>query len=219
MKSRYPAWQKSTVCLVIAVTTLFVSLTVAFATDGRPYVNYGQLSAEWWEWILEQSLTSNPNLDATGADAGNGQPRDDVFFIAGTFGGSANRAFTVPTESALFLPLLNNLAAVPLPAPRPKPDVNQVPQAREINGSFIAGVTELHVMLNGQSLVDSIVRAESPVFKFIAPDDAILPGTWRGLSDGYWLYIPPLPPGTYVLNFGGTGNGLSVEVTDTITVQ
>ena len=122
MRSRYPAWQKSTVGLVIAITTLFVSLTVAFATDGRPYVNYGQLTAEWWEWILEQPLTGNPNLDPTGADAGNGQPRDDVFFIAGTFGESATRAFTVPAATALFLPLLNNVTHIPL---RPQPAVKQ----------------------------------------------------------------------------------------------
>jgi len=88
-----------------------------------------------------------------------------------------------------------------------------------MNEAFLADVTELHVTLNGQPLLDSVVRAESPVFKFIAPADAILPETGRGLSDGYWLYLPSLPPGTYVLNFGGSGSAFSVDVTDTITVQ
>src|SRR5262245_33723334 len=91
---------------------------------------------------------------------GNGQPRADVFFIAGLFRGNGTRAFTVAAGTALVLPLLNNVAAMPVPAPRPNPDLNQVPQARQINGSFVAGVTELHVTLNGQSLLDVVVRAE-----------------------------------------------------------
>ena len=104
MRSRYFGWQKTIVGLVIATAMLFIPFTVVSAHDGAPPVNYGQLTAEWWEWILEQPVTGNPNLDLTGADAGNGQPRADVFFIAGAFGGTVTRAFTVPAGTALFLP-------------------------------------------------------------------------------------------------------------------
>jgi len=128
MRSPNSAWQQRIVGLAIAAATLFVALTKAFAIDGEPHLNYGQLTAEWWEWILEQPVTGNPNVDLTGADAGNDQPRVDVFFIAGAFGGNVTRAFTVPAGPALFLPVLNSVVAVPLPAPRPKPDSNQVPR-------------------------------------------------------------------------------------------
>src|SRR5262249_39826100 len=58
---------------------------------------YAQLTALWWEWILEQPATGNPIFDETGEDAANGQPLEDVvFFLAGTLGGAVTREFTVP---------------------------------------------------------------------------------------------------------------------------
>jgi hypothetical protein len=44
------------------------------------------------------------------------------------------------------------------------------------------------------------------------------------VSDGYWLDLAPLPQGAYVLDFGGTAfadtpSQLSVDITDTITLQ
>lgn len=83
-------------------------------------------------------------------------------------------------------------------------------------------VNELHATLDGVSLLDSVKRVKSPVFRVTSPEqDSLLdPGTYTFVSDGYWLYIPPLEPGTYVLNFGGgMSNGFAVDVTDVITVQ
>ena len=185
---------------------------------------YARLTAQWWQWILEQPATGNPNLDQTGADAANGQPGKRVFFLAGTFGDTATRTFTVPADKALFFPLLNNAGFAPQPAPRPKPDENQVPQLRSLAASFIDDATELHVTLDGVSLLDSAARVKSPVFHVTSPEDGLLgPATITVVSDGYWLYLAPLPPGTYVLNFGGTsvaeGEVVTVDVTDVITVQ
>lgn len=186
---------------------------------------YAQLTALWWEWILEQPATGNPIFDETGEDAANGQPLEDVvFFLAGTLGGAVTREFTVPADTALFFPLVNNIGFAPHPAPQPKKDENQVPQLRTLFAApLIDSVSELHVTLdNGGgpiSLLNSVTRIKSPVFKFTAPDDGIVQGTFRGVSDGYWLFLPPLPPGTYVLNFGGTSTDFAVDITDIITVE
>ena len=214
------------VVVVIVAAAMLTPVTMASAQDNGTRQDgqgkYGQLTAQWWQWILEQPATGNPNLDSTGADAGNGQPPKDVFFLAGTFGPDpVTRTFTVPADTALFLPLLNNLGLAPKPAPQPKPNGNQVPQLKALAAPFVDSATGLNVTLDGVSLLGSETRVKSPVFHFTEPDqDSLLgPGTFTAVSDGYWLFLGPLPPGTYELKFGGTSQGFTVDITDNITVQ
>ena len=214
------------VVVVIVAAAMLTPVTMASAQDNGTRQDgqgkYAQLTAQWWQWILEQPVTGNPNLDTTGADAANGQPGKGVFFLAGAFGGTVTRQFTVPANTALFLPLLNNLGIAPKPAPQPKPNTNQVPQLRTLYAApTIDSATGLHVTLDSVSLFGSVTRVKSPVFHFTEPDqDSLLgPGTFTAVSDGYWLFLAPLPPGTYVLNFGGTSGGFTVDITDTITVN
>ena len=212
------------VVVVIVAAAMLTPVTMASAQDNGTRQDgqgkYGQLTAQWWQWILEQPVTGNPILDLTGADAANGQPGKGVFFLAGAFGGTVTRTFTVPGNTALFFPLLNNVGIAPKPAPQPKPNENQVPQLKALIAPNIANVTELHVTLDGVSLLGSVARAKSPVFHIRSPEDGLLGlGTFTAVADGYWLFLAPLPPGTYVLNFGGTSGGFTVDITDTITVN
>src|SRR6266576_1080075 len=71
---------------------------------------YGEWSAEWWQWLLSIPQATNPNLDTTGANCAQKQA-GPVFFLAGTFGGSAvtRNKCTVPAGKALFFPILNTL--------------------------------------------------------------------------------------------------------------
>jgi len=230
-------WKCSVASLIVGATML---TPVALASpqdngkreDGQG--KYSQLTAQWWQWILEQPATGNPNLDSTGQDAANDQPREDVFLLAGTFGDPVVRQFTVPAGEALFLPLLNTVAfSVPTPpGPKPKESQNQVPQLRTLLAApSIDSVSELHVTLDDGSgpvsLLAFVSRIKSPVFRFTLPDEdnifqafgVDITGTFKGVSDGYWLFIPPLPPGVYTLDFGGTSDDLTVDVTDLITVS
>jgi hypothetical protein len=217
-------WRALVTVIIVAAAVLTPVTTASAQNNGLQQDGqgkYAQLTAQWWLWILEQPATGNPILDPTGADAANGQPQGGVFFLAGTFGASVARAFTVPADTALFLPLLNNVAFAPMPAPQPKPNGNQVPQLRTLYAApLIDDATGLHVTLDGVSLLDAVARVKSPVFHVTSPDDGLLgPGTFTAVSDGYWLYLPPLPPGTYVLHFGGTSGDFMVDITDIISVQ
>jgi hypothetical protein len=223
---------RALIAVVVVCVAMLLPVTIASAQgvgvqqDGQG--KYAQLTAQWWQWILEQPMTGNPILDQTGVDAANGQPREDVFFLAGSFGETVTRAFTVPADTASFLPLLNNagFAYPAMPNPQPKLNLNQVPQLRTLYAApIVDSATGLHVTLDGVSLIDSATRVKSPVFLFTSPaeDSFFGPGTFKAVSDGYWLYLAPLPPGTYSLNFGGTAfagtsDEFTVDVTDTITV-
>jgi hypothetical protein len=212
-----------TAVVIVSLSVLAAPALASVQDNGLRQEGQGksaELTAQWWQWILEQPLAGNPILDETGDDATNGQPGRGVFFLAGTFGVSVTRVFTVPADTALFFPLLNNTGLAPQPSPQPKPNENQVPQLRTLYAApLIDDATDLHVTLDGVSLLDSVTRVKSPVFHVTIPEDGLLPGSWTVVSDGYWLYLAPLPAGTHVLNFGGASDGFAVDITDTITVQ
>src|ERR1700736_2743901 len=66
-----------------------------FAPGSKPYgLSYGGWSARWWQWLLPIPPALNPNLDTTGVNCAQGQA-GPVWFLAGTFGGSATRTCTV----------------------------------------------------------------------------------------------------------------------------
>ena len=56
---------------------------------------YGEWAAAWWQWALSIPEAQNPVADATGEFAGLGQS-GPVWFLAGTFGNSAERTVTIP---------------------------------------------------------------------------------------------------------------------------
>jgi hypothetical protein len=195
------------------------------ASAPHPNANqFGELSAVWWQWIFSfpagpPSARINPNLQNGSVDCGFGQSShsrsSQIWFLAGTFGGTANRTCTdpIPHGIALFFPLFNteqdNLCgSVP-------PCTFSIQQIKQL-AAGIEGAPGLHASLNGNPI--RFYGAQSEVFSYTFPatDNVYqyfgedVPGTqWPGTTvfpaaaDGYWAMIDPLPPGTYTLNFGG----------------
>ena len=90
---------------------------------------------------------------------------------------------------------------------------------------------EPYLVLGGVERPDLVTRIKSPVFEYNLPEEDNIyqffgfDVTGRikpSVSDGYWFYIPPLPPGTHELTFGGDVGDppdFALEITYTITVQ
>ena len=141
--------------------------------------------------------------------------------------GSANRTCTVPTNVALFFPLLNfegDNACVDPPL--------TVEELQAIAKQNMDLTSELHATLDGRSLTRDLFafRAASPVFSYtLPPDDNIAQLFGSDISgivdpvvaDGYYLMLSPLTPGQHTLNFGGTlGDPInfSLDITYNLTV-
>lgn len=108
-----------TVAVLLTCTALFMPQPIAFGGEGNagnpgvipPHAKYGGLSygdwgGLWWRWAFSIPPEQNPVLDATG-ELGHVGQSGPVWFLAGTFGGPAERTVSVPAGKALFFPLIN----------------------------------------------------------------------------------------------------------------
>lgn len=192
---------------------------------------YGDLSAQWWRWVLSQPVTpknpstTNPLVDTTGLAAHNGQPQDgNVFFLGGLLSfnsglqASVTRSITIPTGTRLFFPILNsewdNVG-------NPPTDFS-IPQLRALAAKDASHVLTQYVKVDGVPLNNLFsYRVISPVFSYTLPPNNppesvnitdFLTGGFvevSGLvtpvvSDGYYVLLSPLPPGEHLIQFGGT---------------
>ena len=223
---------------VVAVTVVFVGLMLAGAILVSPAASsaaqviprssafgntYGEWSARWWQWLLSIPAATNPNLDPTGANCGEGQT-GQVWFLAGTFGGSFTRTCTVPAGKALLFPILNTVFGQGVGDCTGPSDCN-VTALRALAAAAEDNPMTLMVSIDGRNVKNlSQFRVTSPVFNYFLPADNILgisSGTYGPLvSDGYWLLLKPLSPGTHTIHFKGVSNSaFESEVTYNLTVE
>jgi len=167
----------------------------------------------------------NPVIDPTGAFCAEGQS-GYVWFLAGTFGGSATRNCTVPPGRALFFPILNTAYAAPFDCLGPPGPVGpcDVDALRASAAADLNNPTTLQATVDGVALQNlTAYRAQSPVFSYSVTADNILgipAGTYApAVSDGYWLMLQPLSAGMHTIHFKGVrADGFETEVTYNLLV-
>ncbi|MEV4098196.1 signal protein [Streptosporangium saharense] len=69
------------------------------------------VQGRWWNWAYSGDERTSPVRDTSGRFCARDQPRD-VWFLAGTFGGTARRTCAVPQERPIVFPLVNLVAPV-----------------------------------------------------------------------------------------------------------
>lgn len=209
---------------VLSVETVGVPpSTPPAVVDVQTYgATYGEFSARWWQWLLSIPRPGNPNLDSSGANCAIGQV-DDVWFLAGTFGGTVVRSCVVPAGKPLFFPLINTIVFKPRGS-------ETLLDLRRQAGAFIDSVIELECTLDGiPCFADrSHFRVRSPSFTVIAPANGLVPpgnlsapgNTDPIVSDGYWLLLEPPAPGSHVIRFSAmTAGGFSLDVTYNLMIE
>lgn len=211
-------------------------------------LSYGEWGAEWWKWVFLLPVhdgfgnVTHPGLSTGPVDCGYGQSQhpngNQVWFLIGTFGGDpVARECVVPTGVALFFPMLN----IAWDNVDPSNPPNYIAQPglgleglKAVAAEFVEGATALYATVNGQPIVSDLgpYRAKFSPFSYKIPDDNLY-NLWFGIdmpeqtiepavTDGYWLMLRPLPPGTYIVKFGGISNymgaSFAVDITYKITV-
>ncbi|GAB7046509.1 hypothetical protein [Catenuloplanes indicus] len=162
------------------------------------------LAVRWMRWVASIESARHPISDRTGQFAGEQQP-DDVFFLAGTFGGEADRRCVVPADTPLFFPVVNVWYWNTSQPGRPLP--------HDAYGVLI---------VDGEDVTPDPISTPTPFTVVGAKGNPATGGhgPTRATVSGLWKRVDPLPPGEHVIRFaGGFGSGFSVTVTYHLTVN
>jgi hypothetical protein len=217
-------WRSVGVVLVVVVGLLVAAMTPVAQAGST----YGEWSARWWQWTLSIPAATNPSLDETGANCTEGQI-GQVWFLAGSLGGTFDRACTVPPGKALFFVILNAAFGAAVGDCEPtKPGVPcDVTALRAAAAASLDSVT-IEASIDGVPLLNlNDYRVQSPVFSVTLPEGNILnisSGTYTPMvSDGYWLMLAPLSAGAHTIHYkgivtGGPFEGFEIEGTYHLTV-
>jgi hypothetical protein len=182
-------------------------------------LGYDQWVARWWQWALETPTAVNPIVDQTGQNCDQGQV-GGVWFLGGTFDGSAaTRACTLPSDTALFFPLVNQFSGAFLNDPpeqrteeflRSQVDCGEPAELLrlEIDGVELMDLDQLFV----QSVLFDVGLPEDNVF---GADEATVPELLLSpsASAGYHVFLFPLSPGHHVVRWEASWCDVSQDVT------
>lgn len=160
-----------------------------------------ELAGAWWNWAAIEPDSTNPVVDETGEDCARNQP-DDVWFLAGNFGGETIRECAVPADRPIFLPVLNELCG-------PGEGCEASLDDAELQGT-----------LDGEPL--AIVEIDTEPFTLkSSPGNTVTGegGESEAVAAGWWARAGPLDPGTHDLKFSGRSpDGFELEVTYALKV-
>jgi hypothetical protein len=192
-----------------------------FTPNSMPYgLSYGQWTVRWWQWIASIPTNKNPAADNTGRNCGINQTHPHVWFLAGTFGGkTAQRKCTISGWRSVLFPVINYQMN-----PLEKPELQTESELIKHVQSDEDDIINLEAIVNGQTIPIFRVQSDPLLFKLQIADDNPLEvkggGITSATSDGYWVFLKPLPIGEYEINFSGScsAGSRNVKVNYIITV-
>jgi hypothetical protein len=207
---------RRTLAAVAALITLGVA-AVCVAGNPNPGVlpphanaqgnGYSGWSAAWWQWYLSIPTPLHPALDTTGEFCAEGQS-GKVFFLAANLATTDTIPCTVRTGTSIFLGVANAECSTVEAPPFFGSTEQEMRDCARCWANHIVP-SSLAVTVDGQALADPArYRAASPLFTFEYPADNIIgipggPATGQSVSDGYWIYLHPLPAGEHAVSFSG----------------
>jgi hypothetical protein len=189
-------------------------------------MSYGDWSAAWWQYVLLFTNDVSPYSDRAGQYCNEGQG-GPVFFLVGGPVNPTSRSCTIPAGKALFAPIINVECSSLEPPPF---QGRNAQEARACAASFVdsTDIKHLKFTIDGvkvKQLGDFRVQSPFYYFNMMPPTNNFLgvvdATEGYSVSDGYWVMVRPLSPGTHVIHFEGswTAAGGNVQnVTYNLTV-
>jgi hypothetical protein len=173
---------------------------LTFDSSETPFgKSWEEWTAEWWRWALSLPRDQNPITDTTGEHASHNQD-GPVWFLAGTFGGLLERTCGIPAGKAIFFPISCNETSF-----AECPNFKAEEELREFAKKDIDQVKTIMATINGERLPDSDKRrVQCATFELTLPQGNVVggsPGKTVSASDGYWVFLKPLPAGKNEIHF------------------
>jgi hypothetical protein len=164
--------------------------------------SWEEWTVKWWRWFLSTPKDNHPAFDKTGENASINQIDQNVWFLAGTTGGTAERTITIPPKMSILFPIINVTTSY-LENPRLKTDQEMI----SFVDSHMRDIARKEASIDGKTItISGDFRIQSPLFKFSFPPRNIYnvhPGSTTGVGDGYWIFLRPLSSGIHTINTSG----------------
>jgi hypothetical protein len=173
-----------------------------FPPDSEPYgMTYGEWTAKWWQWVFSMPEAANPTIDDTGRNCANNQI-GPVWFLAGTGGGAVTRECTIPSDKGILIPIINVACDSAT-----DPSLDTEAELRACAKADQDTVIGKEITVDGLNIgnLDSY-RFQSPLFNLTFPENniaGIAPQTAKAVSEGFWILLEPLSPGSHEIHFKG----------------
>jgi hypothetical protein len=192
-----------TVILLVIVTSLLLPVDAAnvsnavFSKDAKPFgIPYSEWTNKWWQWNMGMPKASHlrEHFDPEKCDMNQEGP---VWFLPDGLSGKEFRSCTIPSDKAILVPVLTGNCDNDNPQ-SPMSDADLLKCASE-GGDF----SVVSASLDGipiKNLKES--KVPSPYFNLTVPKDNVfnnIPGTFRAISDGWYVFLKPLSQGTHEL--------------------
>ena len=190
--------------LVLSISSPLLMLAYAdsinpgvFSKDSSPYdVPYSEWISRWWQWNMGMPKAEHPR-DNYSAEKCTTNQSGPVWFLPDILTGKEERTCTIPEGKAILVPLLTGTChndGVP------KPMNDQELKTCAMGGDEYGVIS---ATLDGKTLKDlQKYRTQTPYYIITVPEDNIFdnkPGKYRGISDGFFVFLEPLPPGKHDL--------------------
>jgi len=170
------------------------------STAEQPVSGSAELQGTWWTWAASEPEETNPVADDDGSACGRNQP-EDVWFLAGTFGGEAERECTVPEGRPIAFPLVNYFG-----------------DAQDCT-AFMDDA-EGTALLDGSPVEPEVHEGESITVRGLE-GNAVTGARERFTTTGcgLWVQLPALGLGQHILKIAGRSGDFSVGVEYRLTVE
>ncbi|MBV9176460.1 MAG: hypothetical protein JO297_05430 [Nitrososphaeraceae archaeon] len=189
-----------------------------FSINSKPYgSSYSDWCIRWIKWLLEQPRESNPAIDTSGENCAQNQ-HGPVWFLAGTFGGSATRKCNIPLGKAILFPIIEKECSF-----AEDNDLKIETDLISRTTKFMNSVTHLELSIDGITLQNlNKYRVQTPVFDLMFPRNnvyGVKEGKTRSTCNGFWIFLGPPTVGDHKIYFRGADRDFNTEVTYYLVVS
>lgn len=158
------------------------------------------IQGRWWTWAASEGESTNPVTDTTGEFCDRNQP-EDVWFLAGTFGGTLQRTCKVPAGRPMVFPLVNRVCS------------------EAVCKEFMA-TAEGRATLDGKPVTPERMEDDNVAVTGVAGNPLTgEEGTATSYACGIWVRLQPLQPGRHTLTVRGSSGDFRTGVDYTLIVE
>ncbi|MGI5490475.1 signal protein [Microtetraspora malaysiensis] len=158
------------------------------------------IQGRWWTWAASEAEDTNPVTDMTGKFCDRNQP-EDVWFLAGTFGGTLRRTCTVPAGRPVIFPLVNLVCTEA--------------QCKEFMATAEGTATLDDKPVTPERMEDDNVAVTGVAGNPLTGEE----GTTTSYACGLWVRLQPLEPGRHALTIRGSSGDFHTGVDYTLIVE